>query len=146
MPDEDSWLAYVALQVSGVPPEGWSDDDRRRFEVTLQDVGSTFLRVEALTADVRAADGEFEALRVSVNSTRGGELVRLLTLDPQRRKVIDGVLDEAVERLHPQTGTKQQVSEWLLAGLLERELERSFPDTVGAEGYVAPVSENEETA
>jgi hypothetical protein len=94
MPDEDSWLAYVAMQVSGVPPEGWSDDERRRFDVAMQDLGASFLRIEALNADMRASGGDFEAIRVAVNSSSGGDFVRLLTVDPSRRDAVDGLINE----------------------------------------------------
>ena len=53
--DETAWLSYVGMQVTGSPPEGWVDDDHRRFEIAMHDLGAGFRRVEALHADVQGA-------------------------------------------------------------------------------------------
>jgi hypothetical protein len=138
MPDEEAWLAYVAMQVSGVPPEGWTDDDLRRFKTSMQDLGSAFLRVEALTADMRAMGGEFEALRIAVNSSRGGDFVRLVTLDPKRAALVDDALDMALNGLTTDGLADEEARDWILARLLEKELERtSKAQDVGAAAYAA---------
>ena len=72
--------------VAGSPPSAWTDEDKRRFEVTMRDLGASFRRIEALHADVRANGGSFEAMRVAVDFTGGGEVTRLLTIDPARRE------------------------------------------------------------
>ena len=82
---ESDWLEYVGMQVTGVPPQSWKDEDRRRFFGVLHEIGATFRRVEALSADMRSKDSEFEALRLVANSSSGDEHIRLLTLDPARK-------------------------------------------------------------
>ena len=144
LPDEESWLPYVAMQVTGTPPEGWTDDDRRRFESAIADLGSSMLRIEALNADVRAAGGEFTALRIAVNSTAGDDLVRLIQVDANRRAEADSVLDEVLSRLRA-TG-QGEGTEWLLARLLERELNSATPRDVGDIAYAQEVKRNEESA
>lgn len=136
MPDEDAWLAYVAMQVSGVPPEGWVDEDLRRFQTSMRDLGSAFLRVEALTADMRAVGGDFEALRIAVNSTRGGDFVRLLPVDRSRIDQVDAALDGALTGLTTTGLAHEEARDLILSRLLEKELERiEKPVDVGGGTY-----------
>jgi hypothetical protein len=122
------------MQVTGVPPRAWTDEDRRRFELQLIDLGSSFRRVEALHADVRAINGDFDAIRVAINSTAGADAVRLFELDDSRREFADRVLDELLAGMQQESKSTDEVSAWLLARLLERELGEPA-DTVGVDRY-----------
>jgi hypothetical protein len=133
--DEDEWLSYVGMQVAGGPPAGWTDDDRRRFEVLIQDVGAAFLRVEALTADVRAAGGDFDAIRIAINSSSGSDMVRLLTLDPKRLSVVDQYVDETLSQLSGTGHEEREILDWILASVLNRQLSAAETDSVGTGAY-----------
>lgn len=132
--DDESWLENVGMQVTGVPPRGWSDEDRRRFELLLVDLGGSFRRVEALHADVRAGSGEFDAIRVAINSTAGSDAVRLFQLDDARRELADRIIRDLTLELQHGEASDDDALTWLLARLLERELGESAED-VGGAGY-----------
>ncbi|QZY29681.1 hypothetical protein [Nocardioides coralli] len=121
--DRDEWLDYVAMQVVGAPPSSWTDEDADRFELTMHDLGAAFLRVEALAADMRALDGNFEAMRISVNSSRGGDLVRLVQLDESRSAAVGRALESTLASLLEHGVDAREAREWILAHLLHVELE-----------------------
>ncbi|MBD3923298.1 hypothetical protein IEZ26_01585 [Nocardioides cavernae] len=120
--DGPEWLDYVAMQVVGSPPDSWGDDEAERFHMSIRDLGMAFLRIEALTADMRAGSGDFEALRIAVNSSRGGDLVRLVQLDDQRADVVAAALEPAMLKLINTGVSETEAREWILAHLLEAEL------------------------
>ncbi|UFN46441.1 hypothetical protein [Nocardioides okcheonensis] len=120
--DEAEWLDYVAMQVVGSPPDSWSDAESERFAMSIHDLAMAFLRVEALTADMRAVTGDFEAIRIAVNSSRGGDLVRLVQLDDQRSEIVAAALGPAMQKLSESGVSRSEAREWILAHLLEAEL------------------------
>jgi hypothetical protein len=122
IPGEDEWLEYVALNVSGVSPAGWADEDVHRFFTVLHDVGGTFRRIEALNADVRSRGDGFEALRVTVTRPDGAESAKLVWVDDARRDAIRPVLEEALGRTRRQVGSDAEARELLLALLAEWDL------------------------
>ena len=122
IPGEDEWAEYVAMSVTGVPPSSWSDDDRRRFFGQLHDVGSTFRRIEALNADLRSRGESFDALRVTVTRSDGAEAARLVWVDDARRRLIEPIVDLALERARKHSGSDTEARDLLLAMLAEGDL------------------------
>lgn len=82
IPDEESWLAYVGMNVTGTPPEGWSDDDRTMFGNRLEELGQLFQRTYLLSADMSHLDDHRESARVIVTRSTGDESVHLIAADP----------------------------------------------------------------
>ena len=122
IPGKDEWIEYVALNLSGVPPAAWTDEDSRRFFNVLHEVGGTFRRIEALNADVRSRGEGFEALRVTVTRPDGIESAKLVWVDQTRRISIRPVLTEALEQARRLTRSDAEARELLLAMLAEWDL------------------------
>jgi len=118
IPDEDAWLTYVAMNLSGAPPEGWTDDDRKRFFITVAEVGGVFRRIYALNADLSARGDGFDAYRHVVTRTDGTEVVQLLTVNDEQRMAGRPILDEAVSNLGSALGGSAADARALLLGLL----------------------------
>lgn len=118
IPDEDAWLAYVAMNLSGAPPEGWTDEDRKRFFVTVAEVGGVFRRIYALNADLSARGDGFDAYRHVVTRTDGTEVVQLLAVNDEQRLAGRPILDEAVSHLGAALGGSAADARALLLGLL----------------------------
>ena len=138
MPDQDAWLAYVAMQVSGMPPEGWTDDDLKRFQTSMRDLGVGLPSRRGSDSRHAGLGGDFEALRVAVNSSRGGDFVRLVPLDRDRADQVDAALEDVLSGLTTDGLADEEARDLILARLLERELERvEKPVDVGGGGYAA---------
>lgn len=139
------WLDYVAMQVVGSPPDSWSDDEVDRYRMSMHDLGTAFLRVEALTADMRAGDSDFEALRIAVNSSRGGDLVRLIQIDDKRTEVVASALEPALRKLVEVGIREAEAREWILAHLLETELVAAHAQAdVSLATYIEPSTGSKE--
>ena len=118
IPDTESWLAYIAMNVSGAPPEGWTDEDRKRFFVTIADIGGTFRRIHALNADLDARGDGYDAYRSVITRPDGTESVQVITLDPALRSAAQPLLDDAVSRVRDALGSSEAEARSVLLGLL----------------------------
>lgn len=143
IPDEEPWLEYIGMQITGVPPQAWADDDRRRFRSVLAEAGGTFRRVEALNADMRSQDGDFDAVRFHVNWSHGHEAVKLVVWDERTRDSTRSVVAEALDSLAAAAGSRETAADWLMAALADQEWQRGTV-TAGAAG--TPKITHEETA
>lgn len=121
IPDEDAWLEYVAMNLSGAPPEGWTDEDRKRFFVTVAEVGGVFRRIYALNADLSARGEGFDAYRHVVTRPDGTEAVQLLAVNDEQRLAGRPILDEAVSNLGSALGGSAADARALLLGLLAED-------------------------
>jgi hypothetical protein len=132
IPGEDEWAEYVAMNVTGVPPASWTDDDRRRFFGLIHDVGGTFRRIEALNADLRSRDDGFDALRVTVTRPDGAEAAKLVWVDEARKSALTPILESAIESTRKYVGSASEARDVLLAMLADRDLgAESLQSTVG---------------
>jgi hypothetical protein len=136
MADEESWLSYVAMNVTGQPPEGWSDDDRRRFFVSIADAGGTFRRIHALNADLEARGEGFDAFRHVLTRSDGAEAVHVQPIDANARRATSGVLTDALAQVMGALHIERSEARVLLATLLLEE-DLAAAATVG----VLPTSE-----
>ena len=135
IPDDDGWLAYIAMNMSGVPPEGWSDEDRDRFFLSLADAGGTFRRLHALNANLDARADGFDAYRSAFTASDGREVVHVVALDANIRELGLPVAERAVHDLATQHGISLAEARSLLVGLLgEVDLaDRVAPSETSAE-------------
>jgi hypothetical protein len=132
--DEEGWTEYVAMTVSGAPPQSWSDDDRARFFVQLREVGGILRRLEALNHEQLAADRVgFEAVRVTVTSQSGHESARVVWVDPALREALSPLVDEVVQRAKDVAGNGALGRDLLLALLAEQDSHSADPRADG--GY-----------
>ena len=130
IPDMESWLAYVAMTVSGVPPEAWSDDDRNRFFVAIAEVGATFRRIYALNADLDAHGEGFDAYRHIITRTDGSEVVQLVSIDDGIRKKGQAIVDDSIQHVAKVLGVDSSRARSVLMGLLA---EADFKEDVAAQ-------------
>ncbi|MCY3952197.1 MAG: hypothetical protein OXG69_06585 [bacterium] len=121
--DDAEWISAIATVVARKAPAEWRDDDRERFRRELPQRLAAFARLVALHAERRAdGGGSFDALRVTVTRSDGGEYVRLVGVDRKQRAELDAVLDGALDRLADLTGSTQRAGHTMLALLGERFL------------------------
>lgn len=118
IPDLDAWLAYVALNVSGVAPEGWTDVDRERFFVSIHDTGGTFRRLHALNADLDAWGDEFDAYRSVLTRGDGNEVVHVIAIDDTIRSAGAPIIEQAATDLASQLGISIDEASALIVGLI----------------------------
>jgi hypothetical protein len=118
IPEADSWLAYVAMNVTGVPPEAWTDEDRRRFFVTIADTGGTFRRIHALNANLGARGDGFDAYRSVITRSDGAEVVHVVAIDAAAREAGEVLATRAVVQLAEALDVGRAEARSLLVGLL----------------------------
>lgn len=118
----DEWTEYVAMNVTGTPPAGWTEEDRRRFSALVHDIGSTFRRIEALNAELRAGSDGFDALRVTVTRPDGTETAKLVWLDDTRRTALTHIIDDALVRAREKASSDAEARDLLLALLAEGDI------------------------
>jgi len=126
IPDLDAWLTYVAMSVSGTPPEAWTDVDSKRFFISIVELGATFRRIYALTAELDARTEGFDAYRHVVTRPDGTEVVQIVALDEPTRKagkpLLDGLIKEASKTLGVNVEEARKV---LIALLGEQDFEEA---------------------
>jgi hypothetical protein len=118
----DEWTEYVAMNVTGAPPAGWTDEDRRRFSALVHDIGGTFRRIEALNAELRAGSEGFDALRVTVTRPDGTETAKLVWVDDTRRTALNHIIDDALVRARQEASSDAEARDLLLALLADVDL------------------------
>ncbi len=129
IPEHDAWLQYAGQNIAGVPPEGWTDDDRKRFFTISKDVCAAFLRIEALNSDLRSRGSGFDAVRITLTPSTGEESIKLVWLDDDRRQAIGDLVNEAINSVARRTGSddepgsRLEARDLLLAALAELEIE-----------------------
>ncbi|WCO66241.1 hypothetical protein PO878_17200 [Iamia majanohamensis] len=105
--DDIDWLEALLLTVTATPPNSWGDDDVRRFSLKLVDLAATFRRVRALHYESEADGREgFEAVRVTITSPDGSEVVDVHWLDDADRKYVLERADELLGSLSESLGPR----------------------------------------
>lgn len=118
------WINAVATVVAGKAPSEWNDNDLVRFRHELSSQIAAFQRLVALHAERRRADGSspFDALRITITRSDGGEHVDLVGIDRYQRQRVDRVLDDVLQDLQGTLGSSHRARKALLAALGERIL------------------------
>jgi hypothetical protein len=120
--DDDSWTEYVAMTVSEIPPQAWTDDDRVGFFSAVRDIGGTFRRLEALNHDQLAGERDgFGAMRVTVTLPDGAESARVVWVDEHQRLAIASEVDELIARVATRLGSDGLAEDTVLALLASRQ-------------------------
>lgn len=135
--DEFGWARTIATVVSEKSPAEWSDEDARHFRRVLPERMASFERLLALYGDpvdierrvspngaLRAGAGDnpsmTTALRVVVTRSDGCEHARMVTVAADRRDLASGALDEVVDRVGAEVGSREEARNLLLALLGEQ--------------------------
>jgi hypothetical protein len=128
-PEREAWLQYAGQSITGVPPEGWSDDERARFFSGCKEVCASFLRIEALNSDLRSRGSGFDAIRVTLTQPDGSETIKLVWLDDSQKDKASGLVEQAIAEIQKRLGTDQrseaaraEARDILLATLAELEI------------------------
>ena len=131
--DEEGWVEYIAMNVSGgTDPKNWTDEDRDRFSTELKDLAGTFLRIEWLNADLRTRSDGFSALRIAVTHPSGEEHVSVVTIGNEEQQKIETILQKALTEAEEQGLDSSVARDALLAILANRS------DTVGSVPTISP--------
>ena len=122
--EDKEWLEALAMVVVGKPPEGWTDDDVARFELTVLELSRRFARVEALhwETKVPSSSSPAEARRVTVTHADGAEVSEVLWIDTDAAEALSGIVAQALQRADDVGGpvAKRALLSLLLSDLLPR--------------------------
>jgi hypothetical protein len=118
--DTTAWTEYVAMTVSQVSPEAWSDEQRVSFSSALRELGGAFRRLEALNYERMAEAGNgFDAVRLTVTKPDGSEVARLVRVDSYARQDVEQLAEDLLERTARILGSRAIARDSLLALLAE---------------------------
>lgn len=132
--DDDSWTEYVAMSVSELPPQAWTDDDRIGFFSALREIGGTFRRLEALNHDQLATQQDgFDAMRVTVTLPDGAESARVVWVDEHQRLAIATEVDALIARVATRLGSDGLAEDTVLALLASRQTQTANADATTAD-------------
>ena len=97
IPDKESWINYVALTLTDVPPADWKDEHRTMFDNGLLDMADKFKRLVAL--NIAKVSGLEESTRqVTITDTSGHEDYYLssgsMPSSPQARKIASKMVSD----------------------------------------------------
>ena len=97
IPDKESWINYVALTLTDVPPADWKDEHRTMFDNGLLDMADKFKRLVAL--NLAKVSGLAESTRqVTITDTSGHEDYYLssgsMPSSPQARKIASKIASD----------------------------------------------------
>jgi len=120
MLDDDDWIKYVALTVTGVPPADWTDDQRKMFGNRLQDTASRFRRLASMYFDKVSDSFQKPTYRVTVTQADGGEKSRLLSVSPDHRMKLQKIADKTIRDMKKKKFTDGDID--VLAAMLMSEL------------------------
>lgn len=126
--DADAWIEYVAMVISGVPLQEWTDDDRDRFFGAVSETGAAFRRLEALNFEHRAHAPEgFDAVRITVTRTDGREHAQVIAFSDAERGDLDPIVERALNQATEVLGDDRRARDALIAALATGERQDVTP-------------------
>jgi hypothetical protein len=130
--DDDDWLEAMAMTIAGKPPTSWSDHDVTMFEALVAERSRWFRRLELLWHETQPTGSEgFVARRLTITAPDGREHAHLVAADPATGKIVEDILNDALEKLEPRLGSRGQDA--LLGALADRVLSRETSTTEGVQ-------------
>lgn len=87
--NDDDWIKYVALTVTDVPPDDWTDDQRRMFANRLQDTSYRLRRLASMHFEKVAENFPKPTYSVTVTQADGEEDNRLLSISSKDRSRLE---------------------------------------------------------
>ena len=121
MLERTEWLEYIGMVVNGKAPEAWTDDDRNRFDLRVNELSGAIRRVESLYYDQTSAAPEGSiAMRVSLTTTDGFDLPRVVWLESAAVPKLEAAANEALAKIEADFGSSGR--EMLLAVLAQQVL------------------------
>jgi hypothetical protein len=99
--ENESWREVLARTlVDGMPPKHWRDRDRTTFDVRLQEVASSFVRLEELVAEKgRMGQENSQVLRIGILNGHVREARELITVNPERELAVEYLAGRLAEVL-----------------------------------------------
>ena len=122
IPDEESWLTYVGMNIVGSPPEGWGDEERSAFGARIRELGAQLQRTYLLTQSVGALGPD--AMRLVATKASGQETVLIVEGDVVTSSQAKKSLAEAAKRLASQTGMSEDQAKRAIVSAAIEELGR----------------------
>jgi len=120
MLDDDDWIKYVALTVTGVPPADWTDDQRKMFGNRLQDTASRFRRLASMYFDKVSDSFQKPTYKVTVTRADGGEKSKLLSMNKEYRMKLQKIADKTIKDMKKKKFTDGDID--VLAAMLMSDL------------------------
>jgi len=120
MLDDDDWIKYVALTVTGVPPADWTDDQRKMFGNRLQDMASRFRRLASMYFDKISDSFQKPTYRVTVTRADGEEKSRLLSAKSEHKAKLQKIADRTIRDMKEKKFTDGDID--VLAAMLMSDL------------------------
>ena len=125
--DDEDWVAALAMSLVAKPPSSWTDHDVGVFEALVAERAQWFHRLELLYHEMHGPKGDgFDAKRVTLTAPDGSERAELVRVDEGAQKMVDGVLEQALDALEDQLGSEAPRA---LLGVLAERLLSSPPST-----------------
>jgi hypothetical protein len=98
--DDGDWLNSMVMIIADRPSEAWTDDDLLGFELHVSDLARRFANLEALQKEAAREGREgFDARRITVTSSDGSEVHRLVWIGRDEREFIERKVEELLNHL-----------------------------------------------
>lgn len=100
--DEKQWLISLASFLARKPPEKWTDDDASAARYRLLELSKKLRELETLRLHSERVDDEcadYELVLLRSISQINGERERVVTLDPDKRQRLEGLVREIKKQL-----------------------------------------------
>lgn len=94
------WIEAVAMNLVGIPPRSWRDEDVARAELNAAELGALFRRVEwlSLQHDHLEADEATTLRRLTLTAPDGTEHSTVVALDSSTVEALTEIVDDALDR------------------------------------------------
>jgi hypothetical protein len=135
--EDREWINSLVMIIADRPSETWTDDDVLSFELHLSDFARRFANLEALQKEsVRDGREGFEARRITVTSSDGSEVHRLVWIGRDEANFVEQKVRELLNHLE---GLSDEHQRHAIAMALAEEMLSSSRTTTEI-GIGAPVA------
>lgn len=123
--ENESWREVLARTlVDGMPPEHWRDRDRTTFDIRLQEVASSFVRLEELVAEKgRMGQEDSQIFRVGILNGHVREARELIAVNSEREPIVEDLAGRIAEVLDAEPTGGEQDRRLRLAALARVAME-----------------------
>ena len=117
--NDNDWIKYVALTLTGIPPAEWSDEQRGMFENNLRSIYGRFARLASMHFAKVSDSFAKPAYRVTITHADGKEDSQVVALTPGKKIQAEAEAERAIKSLRKKGFTDRDMRA-LLAALSRR--------------------------
>ena len=123
--EPESWREILARTLAdGMPPEHWRDRDRTTFDIRLEEVASSFVRLEELVAEKgRMGQENSQIFRIGILNGHVREARELITVNPERESMVEDLAGRIAEVLAADPSEEEEDRRLRLAALARVAME-----------------------